>query len=49
MGEPVKNPAAAKDGIAGWPYAVVNSMAIVSGALHLGVFISHLYSIVARR
>ena len=33
----------------GWGYALVTSAAIFLGFVHLGVFISHLYSITARR
>jgi hypothetical protein len=35
--------------ITGWRHVAVTSIAILSGFLHLGVFISHLYSITMRR
>ena len=35
--------------IARWPHAIVTAIAILSGFIHLGVFISHLYSITMKR
>ena len=46
-GSPVEH--AMKPQSAGWSYLFVACLAIVSGFLHLGVFISHLYSITSRK
>lgn len=47
MGSPV-TPSSCT-GTNNWPGAVVTSLAIFSGFVHIGVFVSHLYSIVTRR
>lgn len=44
---PIGHPGSVKD--AQWPHVVVACLAIVSGFFHLGVFVSHLYSITARK
>jgi hypothetical protein len=54
VGAPIPNPdsTSTANGMANnanWYYAVVGCVAIVSGFVHLGVFISHLYSIISRR
>jgi len=47
MGAPVTPSACTK--VDGWLGSIVTSLAIFSGFVHIGVFVSHLYSIVTRR
>ena len=47
IGPPISHPRSAS--VNGWGHIGVACIAIVSGFLHLGVFISHLYSIASRR
>lgn len=50
LGAPVENPeSASKPALAGWPYVVGVYAAILAGFVHLGAFVSYVYSIVSRR
>jgi hypothetical protein len=48
-GAPIANPSSNPAAGGGWGFVIVTCLSIVAGSVHLGVFISYLYSMLARK